>query len=147
MPDIDVDVPINKREKIIEYIKSKMDNKKVLLIVDRDGTIINNNDFFGPMPGIADYNKLLSIMANKLAFIPHDIDLYIHNVPSEIQDKLKIFKESEFDFIDYSIKGTEKWPIHWDVWLDEWAKLANAKYFEEILGNLPTGVNPCKRWV
>ena len=65
----------------------------------------------------------------------NDIDLYIHNVPSEIQDKLKIFKESEFDFIDYSIKGTEKWPIHWDVWLDEWAKLANAKYFEEILGN------------
>ena len=65
----------------------------------------------------------------------NDIDLYIHNVPSDIQDKLKIFKESEFDFIDYSIKGTEKWPIHWDVWLDEWAKLANAKYFEEILGN------------
>lgn len=65
----------------------------------------------------------------------NDIDLYIHNVPGEIQDKLKIFKESEFDFIDYSIKGTEKWPIHWDVWLDEWAKLANAKYFEEILGN------------
>jgi len=65
----------------------------------------------------------------------NDLDLYIHNVPSEIQDKLKIFKEAEFDFIDYSIKGTEKWPIHWDVWLDEWAKLANAKYFEEILGN------------
>jgi len=65
----------------------------------------------------------------------NDLDLYIHNVPSEIQDKLKIFKEAEFDFIDYSIKGTEKWPIHWDIWLDEWAKLCGAKYFEEILGN------------
>jgi hypothetical protein len=65
----------------------------------------------------------------------NDLDLYIHNVSDEVQNKLEQFKQNEFDFIDYSIKGTEKWPIHWDVWLDEWAKLGKAKYFEEILGN------------
>jgi FtsZ-binding cell division protein ZapB len=40
-----------------------------------------------------------------------------------------------FNYIDYSIKNTEKWPRHWDTWLDEWAQKCGAKYFEEILGN------------
>lgn len=32
---------------IIEYIKNIVDRKEVLLVIDRDGTIIENNDFFG----------------------------------------------------------------------------------------------------
>lgn len=32
---------------IIEYIKNVVDRKEILLIIDRDGTIIENNDFFG----------------------------------------------------------------------------------------------------
>lgn len=32
---------------IIEYIKNVVDRKEVLLVIDRDGTIIENNDFFG----------------------------------------------------------------------------------------------------
>lgn len=32
---------------IIEYIKNKINTKKVLICIDRDGTIIKNNNFFG----------------------------------------------------------------------------------------------------
>lgn len=32
---------------IIEYIKHEVNNKHILLIIDRDGTIIENNDFLG----------------------------------------------------------------------------------------------------
>ena len=33
--------------KIIEYIKEKVNDMSLLLIIDRDGTLINNNDFLG----------------------------------------------------------------------------------------------------
>ena len=36
--------------KIINYIKSEIKDNKVLLIIDRDGTIIKNDDFFGKDP-------------------------------------------------------------------------------------------------
>lgn len=35
---------------IIKYIKNEIKDNKLLLIIDRDGTIIKNNDFFGKNP-------------------------------------------------------------------------------------------------
>jgi hypothetical protein len=66
----------------------------------------------------------------------NDLDLYIHDITKELQEKVNEFStNSVFKYIDYSIKNTEKWPRHWDTWLDEWAQKCGAKYFEEILGN------------
>ena len=65
-----------------------------------------------------------------------DLDLYIHDIPDELKEKTKEFSTNTiFSYIDYSIKNTEKWPRHWDTWLDIWAQKCGAKYFEEILGN------------
>jgi len=66
----------------------------------------------------------------------NDLDLYVHDISKDLQEKVNEFStNSVFNYIDYSIKNTEKWPRHWDIWLDEWAKKCGAKYFEEILGN------------
>ena len=65
-----------------------------------------------------------------------DLDLYIHEIPKDLQQKVNEFStNSIFNYIDYSIKNTEKWPKYWDTWLDIWAEKCGAKYFEEILGN------------
>lgn len=66
----------------------------------------------------------------------NDLDLYVHTIPVEIQDKLVEFKSNEiFNFIDFKVKNTDNWPNYWNSWLDEWATNCGAKYFEEILGN------------
>ena len=66
----------------------------------------------------------------------NDLDLYIHDISKELQDKVnELDANTLFNFIDYSVKNTEKWPIYWDTWLDIWAQKCGAKYFEEILGN------------
>lgn len=65
----------------------------------------------------------------------NDLDLYIHNISNELIEKTSQLKNEEYKFIEYHIKNTELWPKYWDSWLDEWAKLCGAKYFEEILGN------------
>jgi len=65
-----------------------------------------------------------------------DLDLYIHDISESLQDKVKEFSTNTiYNYIDYSVKNTEKWPRHWNTWLDEWAQKCGAKYFEEILGN------------
>lgn len=66
----------------------------------------------------------------------NDLDLYIHTIPEDIQDKLKEFKDNEvFNFIDFKIKNTDNWPTYWNTWLDEWSLKCGAKYFEEVLAN------------
>lgn len=66
----------------------------------------------------------------------NDLDLYVHNIPDDLNQKLNEFNTNEiFKFIEYKVKGTDNWPNHWDSWLDEWAQKCGAKYFEEILGN------------
>jgi hypothetical protein len=65
-----------------------------------------------------------------------DLDLYVHNIPGEIEEKMNEFSDNKvYDFIDFSVKGTKKWPNHWNAWLDEWSNKCGAKYFEEILAN------------
>ena len=65
----------------------------------------------------------------------NDLDLYIDNVDHEIAEKVKQFDEDEmYKYIEYSMKGNEsKWPLHWNNWLDEWARRSGAKYFEEVV--------------
>ena len=65
----------------------------------------------------------------------NDLDLYIDYVDKEIAEKVKEFDEDEtYKYIEYSMKGNEsKWPLHWNNWLDEWARKSGAKYFEEVV--------------
>lgn len=66
----------------------------------------------------------------------NDLDLYIHTISDELQEITKqLSTDEKYNYIDYSIKGTEKWPKYWNTWLDEWARNCGAKYFEDILGN------------
>lgn len=66
----------------------------------------------------------------------NDLDLYIHTIPEDLQEKLNEFNtDSSFKFIEFKIKNTDNWPKHWNTWLDIWAQKCGAKYFEEILGN------------
>jgi len=66
----------------------------------------------------------------------NDLDLYIHTVSKEVEDKFNELNTNEiFNFIEFKIKNTENWPKHWNSWLDIWAQKCGAKYFEEILGN------------
>ena len=63
----------------------------------------------------------------------NDIDIYIHSLNDENLDKATKFYD--LTYADVSIKNTDSWPIHWNKWLDEWARESKAKYFEEVLGN------------
>jgi hypothetical protein len=72
----------------------------------------------------------------------NDIDLYIHSVPNDETEETErntmedIVNETlTLLFMDYSMKNTAKWPRYWNKWLDEWARLCGAKYFEDILCN------------
>jgi hypothetical protein len=67
----------------------------------------------------------------------NDLDLYIDFVDKEIAEKVKEFDEDEtYKYIEYKLKGSEyikDWPLHWNSWLDEWARKSGAKYFEEVV--------------
>ena len=66
----------------------------------------------------------------------NDLDLYIHTIPEDLQEKLNEFNtDSSFKFIEFKVKNTSNWPKHWNTWLDIWAQKCGAKYFEDILGN------------
>lgn len=66
----------------------------------------------------------------------NDVDLYIHNISDQLIEKTDQLKNNvDYNFVEYNIKNTEKWPLYWDIWLDEWAIKCGAKYFEDILCN------------
>ena len=66
----------------------------------------------------------------------NDLDLYIHKIPETLANHIiKEKTDGELKFLDIKIKNTSLWPSHWDIWLDEWAQLSKAKYFEEIIAN------------
>ena len=54
---------------LIEYIKNKLDRKNILLILDRDGTIINNNDFLGRKSNWKDEISLKKEVIEFVSFI------------------------------------------------------------------------------
>jgi len=89
---------------------------------------------------ILDQSKCMLFSSVVLYLLGHrninDLDLYIHTVSKEVEDKFnELNKDEIFNFIEFKIKNTENWPNHWNTWLDEWAQKCGAKYFEEILGN------------
>jgi hypothetical protein len=109
-----------------------MDTSKKMFLKYRNW--LNNNI------DMNNHSKFLLYSSVVLYLLGHrpmnDLDLYIHSIPKDLQEKVNEFStNSEFKYIDYSIKNTEKWPIYWDTWLDIWAQKCGAKYFEEILGN------------
>lgn len=54
---------------IIDYIKNKMDIKKILLCIDRDGTIIEKQDFLGREADWRDKIKLRENVTSLLSFL------------------------------------------------------------------------------
>jgi hypothetical protein len=87
-----------------------------------------------------DQNSFMLFSSSILYLLGHramnDLDLYVHTVSPEIQEKLKEFTENKmYSFIDFKVKNTSNWLNYWDTWLDEWAQKSGAKYFEEVLGN------------
>jgi len=65
--------------------------------------------------------------------VHNDIDMYIDTIDIKTRNSISQFLD-EMNSVDYSIKNTQKWPSHWDIWLDAWATKCGAKYFEEIIG-------------
>lgn len=51
---------------IINYIKNKIDQKHILVIIDRDGTLIQNNDFFGKNE---DWKNVISFNEEVISFL------------------------------------------------------------------------------
>jgi len=54
--------------KIIEYIKKEVDNKNLLLIIDRDGTILKNDDFLGKNK---DWKKEIQFNEDVVSFVSY----------------------------------------------------------------------------
>jgi len=75
---------------------------------------------------------VLYLLGNRLM---NDLDLYIHSLPKEVEEKIEDLKTNQYNYIEIKAKNTDSWPSHWNKWLDEWAQKCGAKYFEEILGN------------
>ena len=92
---------------------------------------VNKFDYF-TQEKIMYYSSLIFML---LGFRKNnDVDIYIDNI-NEIGKKNEVMnKFNKLENVDFSMKNTDKWPSHWDTWLDEWAKDAGANYFEEILG-------------
>ena len=61
----------------------------------------------------------------------NDTDVYVDKVKNG-ENIIETF--SKIKNVDFQVKNTDKWPMYWDKWLDEWAQKCGAKYFEEILG-------------
>ena len=71
----------------------------------------------------------------------NDIDLIIYKNINKFNDITntminKDFIDSDlFFFLDISVKGTQKWKDHWNIWLNEWSKLCNYDTFDDIIYN------------
>ena len=112
-------------------IKDMDDSKKMFL---RYRKWLNANISIPEQSQFILYSSVILYLLGHRAM--NDIDLYIHKIPFELQQKVSEFRtNSYYHFIDYSIKNTDKWPHYWNDWLDKWAKKCGAKYFEELLGN------------
>ena len=112
-------------------IKELEPSKKMFL---KYRTWLNNNVDMNDNSQFLLYSSVILYLLGHRSM--NDLDLYVHNISPELQEKVNEFStNTDFNYIDYSVKNTEKWPRHWDTWLDEWAQKCGAKYFEEILGN------------
>ena len=67
----------------------------------------------------------------------NDLDLMIYqdfkDFNSSNQDSITSL--SQYPFLDYSAKGTDKWKHYWDSWLIEWANHRGIDNFNDVLYN------------
>ena len=124
MPDIDVDVPINKREDIIEYIKNKYGQDKVSQMIT-----------FNTMKGRGALKEVLRVYGN-IGF--EEMNRITKYIPDEakIADELQEMKEDtgEASIIRWSLENNGDKLKEW-CYLDEKNSLAGplAKRFEQAI--------------
>ena len=135
MPDIDIDVPIDKREHIIEYIKSTYGNDKVSQMLT-----------FNTMKGRGALKDVLRAYGN-LAF--EDMNKITKNIPDEakISDELQEMKKEygEASIIKWALENRSNDLKEW-CHLDEEGKLNGplAKRFEQAIRLEGTKTNQSK---
>jgi len=118
------------------YIKRESEKSKKMFLKYRSW-LLNSVDFKNHCQFMLFSSVVLYLIGHRQM---NDLDLYVHTVPSEIVEKLNGLHDNNmhgdaYSFLEFQIKGTEKWPTYWNTWLDIWARQSGAKYFEEILGN------------
>ena len=124
MPDIDVDVPINKRENIIEYIKNKYGHDKVSQMVT-----------FNTIKGRGALKDVLRVYGN-ISF--EEMNRITKNIPDEakIADELQEMKEEtgEASIIRWALENNADKLKEW-CYIDENGELQGplAKRFEQAI--------------
>ena len=135
MPDIDIDVPIDKRENIIEYIKSTYGSDKVSQMLT-----------FNTMKGRGALKDVLRAYGN-ITF--EDMNKITKNIPDEakISDELQEMKKEygEASIIQWALENKSKDLKEW-CHLDEENKLSGplAKRFEQAIRLEGTKTNQSK---
>lgn len=124
MPDIDIDVPINKRENVIEYIKSKYGKNKVSQMIT-----------FNTMKGRGALKEVLRVYGN-ISF--QEMNDITKNIPDEakIADSLQEMKEDtgESSIIKWALENNSEQLKQW-CYIDQDKNLAGplAKRFEQAI--------------
>lgn len=135
MPDIDVDVPIEKREQIIEYIKNKYGHKQVSQMVT-----------FNTIKGRGAIKDVLRVYGN-ISF--DEMNRITKNIPDEakIADELQEMKEEtgEASIIRWALENEADKLREW-CYLDDNGQLQGplAKRFEQAIRLEGTKVNQSK---
>lgn len=135
MPDIDVDVPIEKREKVIDYIKQKYGENQVSQMVT-----------FNTIKGRGALKDVLRVYGN-ISF--DEMNKITKNIPDEakIADELQDMKEEtgEASIIQWALENQSEKLKEW-CYLDEKNQLQGplAKRFEQAIRLEGTKVNQSK---
>lgn len=135
MPDIDIDVPINKREDIIEYIKSSYGKDKVSQMIT-----------FNTMKGRGALKDVLRVYGN-VSF--NEMNMITKNIADEakIADELQIMKEEtgESSIIRWALENSSKELKPW-CHIDSNGDLQGplAKRFEQAIRLEGTKTNQSK---
>lgn len=135
MPDIDIDVPIDKRENIIEYIKNKYGHDKVSQMIT-----------FNTMKGRGALKDVLRVYGNITFEEMNNITKFIPD-EAKIADELQEMKEEygEASIIRWSLENNQKELAEW-CHLDDSGSLAGplAKRFEQAIRLEGTKTNQSK---
>lgn len=124
MPDIDVDVPIDKREQVIQYIKDKYGNDKVSQMIT-----------FNTIKGRGALKDVLRVYGH-ISF--DEMNQITKNIPDEakIADELQEMKEEtgEASIIRWSLENNSDKLKEW-CWIDDTGELQGplAKRFEQAI--------------
>jgi DNA polymerase-3 subunit alpha len=135
MPDIDIDVPIDKRENIIEYIRNKYGHDKVSQMIT-----------FNTMKGRGALKDVLRVYGNITFEEMNNITKFIPD-EAKIADELQEMKEEygEASIIRWSLENNQKELSEW-CHLDDSGSLSGplAKRFEQAIRLEGTKTNQSK---